>query len=106
MAIPVVVLVALAALGGLLSLLGVTGSSVTVSDITYTATNPSTLKVSWTVHGDPGDPGDTVACHIRDTDASRKYDGRDYSYDIVLDENTGGRTSWIPLSIGTRERRT
>jgi hypothetical protein len=69
---------------------------VEVSDITYSAINPSTIKVAWTMHGKPGD---TVNCHVHATDQSHRYDGSDLAMDIELDETTGGRTSWIPLGI-------
>lgn len=69
--------------------------SVEVTDITYSVINPSTLKVAWTMHGEPGD---TVNCHVHATDPSHHYDGSDYAINIELG-TTGGRIAWIPLGI-------
>lgn len=69
---------------------------VKVSRIQAEFINPSTIKVMWTMDGEPGT---TVDCRVKATDASHKYDGSDRALDIELNKYTGQHTSWIPLEI-------
>ena len=70
------------------------GRSAEASDVAFEFVNPSTIKVMWTV---TGEPGAEATCRVKAEDESGHYSGSDVAFVDVLE--TGAHRTWIPLSI-------